>query len=76
MDCSLPGSSVHGILQAILLEWVATGVVASSKANLKVKIMLSDLMKSVFPLTKQGLMITLKTSRSEPIPYLKYSNSI
>ena len=24
MDCSLPGSSVHGILQARLLEWVAT----------------------------------------------------
>ena len=23
MDCSLPGSSVHGILQARLLEWVA-----------------------------------------------------
>ena len=23
MDCSLPGSSVHGILQASLLEWVA-----------------------------------------------------
>ena len=23
MDCSLPGSSVHGILQAITLEWVA-----------------------------------------------------
>ena len=23
MDCSLPGSSVHGILQAIILEWVA-----------------------------------------------------
>ena len=22
-DCSLPGSSVHGILQAIILEWVA-----------------------------------------------------
>ena len=22
MDCSLPGSSVHGILQARLLEWV------------------------------------------------------
>jgi len=22
MDCSLPGSSVHGILQAIILEWV------------------------------------------------------
>ena len=23
MDCSLPGSSVHGILQVIILEWVA-----------------------------------------------------
>ena len=23
MDCSLPGSSVHGILQASVLEWVA-----------------------------------------------------
>ena len=23
MDCSLPGSSVHGILQARMLEWVA-----------------------------------------------------
>ena len=23
MDCSLPGSSVHGILQAIILEWAA-----------------------------------------------------
>ena len=23
MDCSLPGSSVHGILQARIIEWVA-----------------------------------------------------
>ena len=23
MDCSLPGSSVHGLLQATVLEWVA-----------------------------------------------------
>ena len=23
MDCSLPGSSVHGIFQATVLEWVA-----------------------------------------------------
>ena len=23
MDCSLPGSSVHGVLQAHILEWVA-----------------------------------------------------
>ena len=23
MDCSLPGSSIHGIFQAIVLEWIA-----------------------------------------------------
>ena len=23
MDCSLPGSSVHGIFQAVVLEWIA-----------------------------------------------------
>ena len=30
MDCSLPGSSVHGILQAKIMEWVA---MSSSKAS-------------------------------------------
>ena len=30
MDCSPPGSSVHGILQARILEWVA---MASSRAS-------------------------------------------
>ena len=26
MDCSPPGSSVHGILQAIILEWITTSL--------------------------------------------------
>ena len=30
VDCSLPGSSVHGILQARILEWVA---VSSSRGS-------------------------------------------
>jgi len=30
MDCSLPGSSIHGILQARVLEWSA---IAFSKGN-------------------------------------------
>ena len=29
MDCSPPGSSVHGILQARILEWVAIGIYRS-----------------------------------------------
>ena len=31
MDCSLPGSSVHGIFQAKVLEW---GAIAFSDYNL------------------------------------------
>ena len=31
MDCSLPGSSIHGIFQARVLEWVA---IAFSKKNI------------------------------------------
>ena len=30
MDCSLPGSSIHGIFQARVLEW---GAIAFSKIN-------------------------------------------
>ena len=33
MDCSLPGSSVHGVLQARILEWVAK---PSSRASSQV----------------------------------------
>ena len=32
MDCSLPGSSIHGIFQARVLEW---GVIAFSETNLR-----------------------------------------
>ena len=33
MDCSLPGSSIHGIFQARVLEW---GAIAFSVANMRV----------------------------------------
>ena len=33
MDCSLPGSSVHGILQARVLEWGATDLKLSQFVN-------------------------------------------
>ena len=35
MDCSLPGSSIHGIFQARVLEWIA---IASSRVMLYLKI--------------------------------------
>ena len=34
MDCSLPGSSVHGIFQARVLEWVAIAFSLSNLVNL------------------------------------------
>ena len=34
MDCSLPGSSVHGILQARRLEWVAISFFGESSPKL------------------------------------------
>ena len=37
MDCSLPGSSVHGILQARVLEWVAIAFSNAWKWKVKVK---------------------------------------
>ena len=37
MDCSLPGSSVHGIFQARVLEWgaIAFSILHASKVTLK-----------------------------------------
>ena len=35
MDCSLPGSSVHGIFQARVLEWVAIASLENSIEILK-----------------------------------------
>ena len=37
MDCSLPGSSLHGILQARVLEWVAISFSNAWKWKVKVK---------------------------------------
>ena len=37
MDCSPPGSSIHGIFQASVLEWGAIGIIShTSKVMLKI----------------------------------------
>ena len=35
MDCSLPGSSIHGICQARVLEWVAIAFSGTELGSLK-----------------------------------------
>ena len=37
MDCSLPGSSVHGIFQARVLEWVAITFSVNSSRRMEMK---------------------------------------
>ena len=39
MDCSPPGSSVHGIFQARVLEWVAISFSNAGKRKVKVKLL-------------------------------------
>ena len=38
VECSLPGSSVHGILQAKTLEWIAISFSTNTKISLKKRI--------------------------------------
>ena len=52
MDCSLPGSSVHGILQARILEWVAIpspGDLPNPEAKLESPVLEADSLPSEPP---------------------------
>ena len=40
MDCSLPGSSVHGIFQAIVLEWIAISFSRGSRPRVRTQVSL------------------------------------
>ena len=40
VDCSLPGSSIHGILQARVLEW---GAIAFSENSLEIQFIVTCL---------------------------------
>ena len=61
MDCSLPGSSVHGIFQARVLEWVA--IAFSSEHHKCLQILCSfDTVAQASPLTLScPLVLTLFT---------------
>ena len=55
MDCSLPGSSLHGILQARVLEWAATNfdsILKRRDITLPAKVHLLKAM--VFPVVMYG----------------------
>ena len=62
MDCSLPGFSVHGILQARTLEWVAISFSNVWKWNLKVK-----------SLSRVWLLETPWTAAYQALPSVEFS---
>ena len=66
MDCSPPGSSVHGILQARVLEWVAMpssrGVFPTQGSNLPSLISLLLWQAGSLPLAKGTINCSLETS--------------
>ena len=57
MDCSLPGSSVHGILQAKILEWVAISFSRGSSQP-RDQTWVSRTIGRLCPLSHQGSPIT------------------
>ena len=60
MDCSLPGSSVHGILQARILEWVLQGFFQTQGSNLNILSLLHWQVVSL-PLVPPGKPLYLTT---------------
>ena len=55
MDCSPPGSSIHGILQARILEWVA---ISSSRGSSRPK---DEILVSMSPALANGFFTTSDT---------------
>jgi len=62
MDCSLPGSSVHGIFQARTMEWVAISFSNAWKWKVKVKL-----------LSRVRLLATLWTAAYQAPPPMGFS---
>ena len=67
IDCSLPGSSVHGILQATILEWVANPFSRGSSQPRSLAFQANSLLSE--PPRKPN-----KDSRSLLVIYFIYSN--
>jgi len=73
MDSSLPGSSVHGILQARILEWVAISFSSSLYAQAKLLHGMRDLPRSgiepVSPVLAGRLVATRPPGRPRTVDF-------
>ena len=60
MDCSLPGSSVHGILHAKILEWIA---IPFSRESSGIKPRSPALQANLYHLSHQGSPVGLRVDK-------------
>ena len=71
MECSLPGSSVHGIFQARVLEW---GAIAFSHLNVRVKkLKRFFFLLILYSATLQNLLISSNSSDSFCVAFWGFS---
>ena len=77
MDCSLPGSSIHGIFQARVLEW---GAIDGAKIDMPININGSDSKESACNVGDLGSIPGLERSPGEgnsyPLQYSGLENSM
>ena len=64
MDCSLPGSSIHGIFQARVLEW---GAIDGAKIDMPININGSDSKESACNVGDLGSIPGLETATHSSI---------
>ena len=79
MDCSLPGSSVHGIFQARVLEWVVISFSRGSFPTQGSKPGLPQYWQTLYRLSHQGSPYYLETSlkeRDRAVLYLDQSHPV
>ena len=67
MDCSPPGSSIHGIIQARVLEWVAIACSVSYLNSLKIEAFNSLKYASLVAVSSTRLMLRSEVRRSKQI---------
>ena len=70
MDCSLPGSSVHGIFQAIVLEWIAISFSRGSSRPRDQTQVSCIVDRQLNRLSHQGTVVRLTATDMHPLPIL------
>ena len=76
MDCSLPGSSIHGIFQARVLKWVAISFSIITPNLPNWAFLVAQLVKNLTPVWFLGQEDALEKGKGYPLKYSGLENSM